>query len=65
MGGVFSIPIATDNTEDVISFLEKNAFNISAAALDRKSKTFQKSQIQKTIGIGFWNRVIKVSIKNG
>ena len=56
MGGVFSIPIATDSSEAVISFLEENAFNISAAALDQKSKTLQKGQIPKAIGIGFWNR---------
>ena len=53
MGGVFSIPIATDNTEDVISFLEKNAFNISAAGLDHKAKHFKRVKYKKPLALVF------------
>ena len=53
MGGVFSIPIATDNTEDVISFLEKNGFNISAAALDHKAKHFKRVKYKKPLALVF------------
>ena len=53
MGGVFSIPIAMDNTEDVISFLEKNAFNISAAALDHKAKHFKRVKYQRPLALVF------------
>ena len=53
MGGVFSIPIAFANSEEVILFLEANAFNISAAALDHKAKHFKKSKIPKVVGAGF------------
>jgi RNA methyltransferase, TrmH family len=53
MGGVFSIPVATDNTEEVISFLEKNAFNISAAALDHKAKHFKRVSYPRPLALIF------------
>jgi len=42
MGGVFSIPIACDDTVNVISFLKKNDFNIIAAALHSSAKHFKR-----------------------
>ena len=53
MGGLFSIPIATDSTEDVFSFLEKNAFNISAAALDHKAKHFKRVKYKRPLALVF------------
>ena len=53
MGGVFSIPIATDSSEAVISFLEANAFNISAAALDSKAKHFKRVKYQRPLALVF------------
>ena len=53
MGGVFSIPIATDSSEAVISFLEENAFNISAAALDQKAKHFKRVKYQRPLALVF------------
>tara|TARA_B100000579_G_C22846972_1_gene864981 strand:+ start:1619 stop:2335 length:717 start_codon:yes stop_codon:yes gene_type:complete len=53
IGGVFSIPVATDNTEEVISFLEKNAFNISAATLDYKAKHFKRVKYQRPLALVF------------
>ena len=53
MGGVFSIPIATDSTEEVLSFLEKNTFHISAAALDHRAKHFQRVKYEKPLALVF------------
>jgi len=53
MGGVFSISVATDSTEEVISFLKKNAFNISAAALDQKAKHFKRVKYQRPLALVF------------
>jgi TrmH family RNA methyltransferase len=53
MGGVFSIPIASANSEEVISFLEANAFNISAAALDHKAKHFKRVKYQRPLALVF------------
>lgn len=53
MGGIFSIPIAVDNTEDVISFLEKNAFNISATALDQQAKHYKRVKYQRPLALVF------------
>lgn len=53
MGGVFSIPVATATSEKVISFLEKNAFNISAAALDHDAKHFKRVMYQRPLALVF------------
>lgn len=53
MGGIFSIPIAKGNTKDVISFLEKNAFNISATSLDNKAKHFKRVKYQRPLALVF------------
>ena len=53
MGGVFSIPIAFANSEEVILFLEANAFNISAAALDHKAKHFKRVKYQRPLALVF------------
>jgi len=53
MGGIFSIPIAKGNTKDVISFLEKNAFNISATSLDHKAKHFKRVKYQRPLALVF------------
>ena len=42
MGGVFSIPIACDETVNVISFLKKREFNITAAALHNSAKHYKR-----------------------
>tara|TARA_B100001173_G_scaffold307551_1_gene316327 strand:- start:39 stop:755 length:717 start_codon:yes stop_codon:yes gene_type:complete len=53
MGGVFSIPVATDSADKVISFLKKNAFNISAAALDHRAKHFKRVNYQRPLALVF------------
>ena len=53
MGGVFSIAIASANSEEVISFLEANAFNISAAALDHNAKHFKRVKYQRPLALVF------------
>ena len=53
MGGVFSIPIASASSEEVISFLEANAFNISAAALDDEAKHFKRVKYQRPLALVF------------
>ncbi|MEC7173501.1 MAG: TrmH family RNA methyltransferase [Bacteroidota bacterium] len=53
MGGIFSIPIAKGNTKDVISFLEKNAFNISATSLDHKAKHFKRVKYERPLALVF------------
>ena len=53
MGGIFSIPIAIGNTKDVISFLEKNAFNISATSLDHKAKHFKRVKYDRPLALVF------------
>jgi len=53
MGGIFSIPIATDSSEAVISFLKDNAFNITAAALDQKAKHFKRVKYLRPLALVF------------
>ena len=53
MGGVFSIPIASASSEEAISFLEANAFNISAAALDDEAKHFKRVKYQRPLALVF------------
>ena len=53
MGGVFSIPIASASSEEVISFLEANAFNISVAALDNEAKHFKRVKYQRPLALVF------------
>ena len=53
MGGVFCIPIASASSEEVISFLEANAFNISAAALDNEAKHFKRVKYQRPLALVF------------
>jgi TrmH family RNA methyltransferase len=53
MGGVFSIPIAADDSEKVISFLEKNNFNITAAALHNEAKHYKRVKYQRPLALVF------------
>ena len=53
MGGVFCIPIASASSEEVISFLEVNAFNISAAALNNEAKHFKRVKYQRPLALVF------------
>ena len=53
LGGVFSIPIAMDTTDNVISFLKKNNFNIIVTALIKKAKHFQRVKYEKPFALVF------------
>ena len=53
VGGVFSIPVATDTSYNVISFLEKNAFNIIAAALDPNAKHYKRVKYSRPLALVF------------
>ena len=53
MGGVFCLPIASASSDEVISFLEANAFNISAAALNNEAKHFKRVKYQRPLAIVF------------
>lgn len=53
MGGVFSIPIATDSTENVIAFLIQQKFNIIAAALHKKAKHYKRVKYQRPLALVF------------
>ena len=53
MGGVFSIPIAADDSDKVISFLEKNNFNITAAALHNEAKHYKRVKYQRPLALVF------------
>ena len=53
MGGVFSIPVVTDTSDNVISFLEKNAFNIIAAALDPNAKHYKRVKYSRPLALVF------------
>ena len=53
LGGLFSIPIAMDTSENVISFLEKNSFNIIAAALNDSAKHYKRVKYEKPLALVF------------
>ena len=53
IGGLFSIPVATDTSENVISFLDKNSFNITAAALDPNSKDYSRVRYPRPLALVF------------
>ena len=53
MGGVFCLPIASASSDEVISFLEANAFNILAAALNNKAKHFKRVEYQRPLALVF------------
>ena len=53
MGGVFCLPIASASSDEVISFLEANAFNISAAALNNEAKHFKRVKYQRPLALVF------------
>ena len=53
MGGVFCLPIASASSDEVISFLEANAFNILAAALNNKAKHFKRVKYQRPLALVF------------
>ena len=53
MGGVFSIPVATEITEKVMTFLEKNEFNIAAAALDQKANHYKRVKYKRPLALVF------------
>ena len=53
MGGVFCLPIAFASSDEVVSFLEANAFNISAAALNNDAKHFKRVKYQRPLALVF------------
>ena len=53
MGGIFTIPVFTDSSENVISFLSKNGFNIIAAALDPNSKHYKRVKYSRPLALVF------------
>ena len=53
MGGIFTIPVFTDSSENVISFLSKNGFNIIAAALDPNSKHYKRVKYSSPLALVF------------
>ena len=53
MGGVFCLPIASASSDEVVSFLEANAFNISAAALNNDAKHFKRVKYQRPLALVF------------
>ena len=53
MGGVFCLPIASASSDEVVSFLEANAFNISAAALNNEAKHFKRVKYQRPLALVF------------
>ena len=53
MGGVFCLPIASASSDEVFSFLEANAFNISAAALNNEAKHFKRVKYQRPLALVF------------
>jgi RNA methyltransferase, TrmH family len=53
MGGIFSIPIATDSSDNVISFLKKNSINIVAAALHQEAKHYKRVKYERPLALVF------------
>ena len=53
LGGIFSLPIAMDTSENVISFLEKLNFNIVAAALSENARHYKRVQYKKPLALVF------------
>ena len=53
MGGVFTIPVFTDSSENVISFLDKNGLNIIAASLDPYSKHYKRVKYTRPLALVF------------
>lgn len=53
MGGIFSIPVAMDTSENVISFLNKNSFNIIAAALEPDPKDYKRIKYPRPLALVF------------
>ena len=53
MGGVFTIPVFTDSSENVISFLDKNGFNIIAASLHPYSKHYKRVKYKRPLALVF------------
>ena len=53
LGGVFSIPIAMETSDKVISFLKKNNFNIIVAALVNKAKHYKRVKYEKPFALVF------------
>ena len=51
LGGVFSIPIAIDNSKNVISFLKKNDFQIVVAAISSKAKHYKRVKYKNPLAI--------------
>ena len=53
LGGVFSIPVAMETSDKVISFLKKNNFNIIVAALVNKAKHYKRVKYEKPFALVF------------
>jgi TrmH family RNA methyltransferase len=77
LGGVFSIPVAMETSDKVISFLKKNNFNIIVTALVNKAKHYKRVKYEKPFALVFgseekglsniWmkkaNRVVQIPVK--
>lgn len=53
LGGIFALPIATEQSEKVISFLEKNQIHIISAALHAEAKHYKRIKYQKPFALVF------------
>lgn len=53
MGGVFSIPVALDSSDNVIAFLEKNNFNVFATSLQPEAKHYKRVEYIFPLAIVF------------
>ena len=54
LGGLFCVPIAMDSSDNVISFLKKNNFNIIVTALISKAKHYKRIKYEKPFALIFW-----------
>ena len=77
LGGLFSIPIAMDSSDKVISFLKKNCFNIIVTALISKAKHYKRIKYEKPFALifgsedkginDFWikkaNEIVQIPVK--
>ena len=77
LGGLFSVPIAMDSSNNVISFLKKNNFNIIVTALISKAKHYKRIKYEKPFALifgsedkginDFWiekaNQIVKIPVK--
>ena len=77
LGGVFSIPVAMETSDNVISFLKKNGFNIIITAILNNAKHYKRIKYEKPFALvfgseekglnHFWikkaNQVVQIPVK--